>query len=293
MSTILDEALLSGFIESARVGSFGAAAKNLGYSRSSLMNHIRRLEDIVGNSLFLRTYHGISLTSAGEELLPYANRLVAVSEDALRHFGKKGYVSKRQIRISLSEDLVGEALLSSLFRDTRLSERVSLEISTNGQAPPMAAFERGDIDIFLGDPSPLLSATLKPSKMVATRLIWAASAGFDPRCRPLLVALYPDDCAWRAKIAETLDEASIEWSMVMESGTLSGLLSAAQSRLAMIACLPHSLGERLVALNHKANGLPEPPEIHIALYSLTSRRPSQEREEVEEILCNFMFSQAQ
>jgi hypothetical protein len=79
----------------------------------------------------------------------------------------------------------------------------------------------------------------------------------------------------------------------MESGTLCGLLSAAQAGLAMIACLPQSLGERLVAVDPKANNLPEPPEVEIALYSLTARKQSREREEVEDIIWTLLFNQAQ
>jgi DNA-binding transcriptional LysR family regulator len=284
MTKILDEALLSGFLEAARSGSIGIAAKNLGRSQPLLTNHIRRLEDIVGCQLFLRTSRGVSLTPEGKEFLPYAKRIVAVSEDAMKRFAKNNPERRGQTRIKLSEDLVGEAVLKSLVAMTPLPGRLDLEIVPAGEAPSATAFEQGDVDIFFGDPSPVLSAALKPAKVVTTRLVWAASPNFDPTRRPLPLALYPGACAWRAPIAEALDRELIEWFMAVESGGLSALQLAARSEIAMIACLLPSLGEGLVALDYKVYGLPEPPGVEIALYRSLSRRPPPDLEALEKFL---------
>jgi len=276
MSRLLDEAMLTGFLEAARTGSLGAAAKKLGRSQPLLTHYVRRLEDILGCTLFQRTSRGVSLTAEGQELLPYVQRIVALSDDALRRLGRHSRDHGAKIRIRLSEDLAGEALLRALSENEFVPGGVDVEVLSAGEVPPIEDFESGAVDFFLGDPSPDLSARLKPVKVLKIRLVWAASPKFDTSRAPLPLAMYPEDCTWRGAVAEAFDSQLIAWFVAVETGSLSALQAAARSGIAMIACLRLSLGEGLVVLDHVAHELPEPPEIEIAHYRSARRRPSPE-----------------
>jgi len=294
MSRLLDETMLTGFLEAARTGSLGAAAKKLGRSQPLLTHYIRRLEDILGCTLFERTSRGVSLTAEGQELLPYVQRLVAVSDDAMRRLGRHSRERGGQIRIRLSEDLAGESLLRALTENVLLPDRVDLEVLSAGQVPPLQDFESGEVDLFLGDPSPALSAVLKPVTVLKTRLVWAASPRFQMSRSPLPLAMYPEDCSWRAAIAEAFDSQLIAWCVAVETSSLSALHAAARSGIAMIGCLGLSLGEGLVVLDHEAHELPQPPEIEIAHYRSVRRRPAPQLEMLETclwgLISNWAFS---
>lgn len=67
-------AQLEAFVEAARWGSFRRAADALSLSQPSLSERIRRLEEEVGERLFLRQGRGVRLTLAGKALLPHAER---------------------------------------------------------------------------------------------------------------------------------------------------------------------------------------------------------------------------
>jgi LysR family transcriptional regulator, glycine cleavage system transcriptional activator len=54
--------------------NFRRAARAIGLSPAALSDRIRRLEDDLGAPLFHRTTRRVSLTSAGEQLLPHARR---------------------------------------------------------------------------------------------------------------------------------------------------------------------------------------------------------------------------
>jgi DNA-binding transcriptional LysR family regulator len=56
----------------ARLGGITRAATELHTVQSNVTNRVRRLEAEVGVPLFYRHSRGVSLTSAGEQLLPYA-----------------------------------------------------------------------------------------------------------------------------------------------------------------------------------------------------------------------------
>lgn len=69
---------LSVFALVAELKSFRAAADRMGVSRSAVSQTIRRLEEMLGLALVLRTTRSVSLTEAGEGL--YANIAPAITE---------------------------------------------------------------------------------------------------------------------------------------------------------------------------------------------------------------------
>ena len=64
------------FVEVARAGSLRAAAKRMGIAQSSLGDQVTALEEELNVVLIERGRRGVRLTSAGNELLPYAIRLI-------------------------------------------------------------------------------------------------------------------------------------------------------------------------------------------------------------------------
>lgn len=70
----------------AMEGSFSRAARRLLLTQPAVSQHIRDLEESLGNPLFQRGARGVSLTSAGEVLLDYTRcilRMVAEAESAI------------------------------------------------------------------------------------------------------------------------------------------------------------------------------------------------------------------
>jgi DNA-binding transcriptional LysR family regulator len=70
------------FVTVARTGGFTAAAHELHYSQSTMTEQVRGLENELGSMLFDRSGRRPVLTGAGEAFLPYAERLLALSDEA-------------------------------------------------------------------------------------------------------------------------------------------------------------------------------------------------------------------
>ena len=66
----------------AQSGSFTRAAERLGYVQSNVSAHIQALEQELGVQLFDRVGRNVRLTAAGRRLAEYANRILALSEEA-------------------------------------------------------------------------------------------------------------------------------------------------------------------------------------------------------------------
>jgi DNA-binding transcriptional LysR family regulator len=65
----------------ARLGSFSGAARELGVAPSVITKRVGQLEKSVGGPLIVRSTRGLTLTTAGERLLPRFVRLVAEFEE--------------------------------------------------------------------------------------------------------------------------------------------------------------------------------------------------------------------
>ena len=73
----MDLLRLRSFVESARLGSFAAAADALGYTAPAVSQHIAHLENELQCELLVRGARGVHLTTPGGVLLERAERLLA------------------------------------------------------------------------------------------------------------------------------------------------------------------------------------------------------------------------
>lgn len=80
----MDASDLRVFEAVARFGGMGRAAAALNTVQSNVTARIRRLEDELGTVLFERHSRGVTITPAGQRLLPYAERMQTLLADARR-----------------------------------------------------------------------------------------------------------------------------------------------------------------------------------------------------------------
>lgn len=82
---------IQAFLAVAECGSFGLAAARLHLSQTAISHRMRKLEESLGVQLIVRTSRGITLTEAGDALLPRARSSVqelGASCDAVRTHGQ-------------------------------------------------------------------------------------------------------------------------------------------------------------------------------------------------------------
>jgi DNA-binding transcriptional LysR family regulator len=68
------------FVSVADAGSISGAARGLGYSQPGLSQRVQALERRLGHDLFIRGKRGVTLTTKGSVMLPYARVLMAVEQ---------------------------------------------------------------------------------------------------------------------------------------------------------------------------------------------------------------------
>jgi DNA-binding MarR family transcriptional regulator len=92
------------FLSVAQTLSFTQAARRLGLRQSTVSQHVRRLEDATGRTLFTRDTHSVELTEDGEAMLGFARRILEVHEQATAFF--TGTRLRGRLRFGASEDFV-------------------------------------------------------------------------------------------------------------------------------------------------------------------------------------------
>jgi DNA-binding transcriptional LysR family regulator len=88
---------IQAFLAVAESGSFGLAAERLHLTQTAISHRMRKLEDSLGVQLLVRTSRGISLTAAGEALLPRARAAVRQLEESCEVVRRHGEDAPRWI----------------------------------------------------------------------------------------------------------------------------------------------------------------------------------------------------
>ena len=266
MAIDLDTGLLRSFLACSRLGSISRAAQALGRTQPGLSQQLRRLEDVVGEPLLWRAPSGVSLTAAGAALLPYAERILALSGEALAglpHARLSGRCS-----VGIMEDFTGTALPAALADFGRLHPGATLELVALLSGETQAALDSGRIQLALCD-AEFLDRPLRWSAHVP--MLWAAAEGFDATIDPLPLVLFSEPCRWRSLIGSALGAAGRSWRVVFESGSLTAIHAAVRAGLGVTTLLPTAMVQG-IASAPVSQHLPALPEIEIGL----ARRPESE-----------------
>jgi DNA-binding transcriptional LysR family regulator len=98
------------FLAVAETGSLSAAGRRLGLTQPTLGRQIAALELSLGLSLFVRSPAGLTLTEAGEDLLPDARGMAAAAEALMRSASGGRDETSGVVRITASEVIGGMVL---------------------------------------------------------------------------------------------------------------------------------------------------------------------------------------
>jgi DNA-binding transcriptional LysR family regulator len=127
----------------AKHGSFTAAANALLISQSALSRHVIALERLIGVQLFDRKPHALTLTKAGQHLLPAVVKSFDRLEYAIDDIRNDGAPAQRTLRVQMPPSFAVQ-LAVPILRDFRsASAEVDIDlISPYGVGPPL-----GDVDV--------------------------------------------------------------------------------------------------------------------------------------------------
>ena len=198
------------------------AAARLGRAPSSVTTRIQQLEADIGAQLFVRTNKRMALTAAGERFLEYAQRLLALAEEA-RHVvtgGREGGT----LRVGSMESTAASRLPALLAAYHARFPATRLALSTGPSRPLIEQVRTGLLDCaFVALPPAFGGAAALAELGLASTAVWReelclllpaseaqARRPADVRTRSL--AAFPQGCTYRGIAEEVLGVAgSTQW----------------------------------------------------------------------------------
>lgn len=140
---------LRGFVEIARTSHFTRAAEALHLTQPSLSRQIATLESTLGVELFHRARGNVTLTAAGERLLPIAKRMLADAEAAASEMAELAGLGRGRIRLGATPTLCTSIVVEVVAEFRRRHPGVDIEILERGSKSLIAALVEGQLDLAL------------------------------------------------------------------------------------------------------------------------------------------------
>jgi len=240
--TNLDLDTLRTFSVAHELGGLAQAAERLGRTPSAISLQMKRLQEDVGTQLFRKRGRGVALTEAGEIVLGYARRILAVHDELLDTM--EGANLAGHIRIGCAQDFAA-ILPSVLSHFASLYPRMQIELRIEGNAALANAIEKEQIDlaVAIGHEDRAGAQTIGQLD-----LVWIASSAFvTPQEQPLPLAVLGPQCVFRKCAIQQLDAAGISYRIAANSPSLDGLWAALLGGLGITARTAFQLPEGLIS----------------------------------------------
>jgi DNA-binding transcriptional LysR family regulator len=138
--------LLKTFLAVVRSRNFTRAGEEVHLAQSSVSDQIQSLEADLGASLFKRTKLGLELTPAGQALQSYAEKILALADEARAAVQATEDRSVGSVTIGALETIAAATLPRWLsdFRSNHLDIHVRLKVAGSGEL--LRKLEDGEID---------------------------------------------------------------------------------------------------------------------------------------------------
>lgn len=134
------------FLEVARCGTLGAAARRLKVDPSTLSRHISRLEETINAPIFERTNQGLHLTAGGHGLLEYVESMEASALALTEQLGDRPKEPSGTVRVGSMEGIASLYLAAEFQGFSALHPKIAIELVTTTQQMHV---NRREADVFL------------------------------------------------------------------------------------------------------------------------------------------------
>lgn len=236
MSPTLDLELLKTFVAIVKTGQFKAAAEQVSRSQGAVSMQLKRLEELTGQQLLIRSNQDIKLTQSGMKLLSYSEQLLTLNHQAMQALKVKEVTER--IVFGMPSDYAQDFIthfMPILKREYPfLDAKIICDASRNLRK--RVTQEEIDIAIVTGE-----GTKTSASSLWIEPLIWAAPHGFDLNAyEEIPLASFEQDCMIKDIAKHSIKESKRVFKTRFESPVLENLVAAAEAGLG-IALLPVSL----------------------------------------------------
>jgi len=234
------------FLTVANEGSITRAAEKLEYVQSSISIRIQQLEQELNTVLFFRQRQGVRLTSSGQILKSYVEKILSLTQEAERAVSDKS-TPQGPLRIGCLETTAAIRLPNILAEYHSAYPEVDLTLKTGTTAELTKLVLKFELDgAFVA--APIEHDELETTEIGYEELVLVTADNDAPigRMEDLqnqTLLVFRMGCSYRQKYEDWLSLKGIKPSKIMEFGTVDGILGCIHAGLGL-SLLPRSVVER-------------------------------------------------
>lgn len=274
MSAGFDVDALRAAVAGIDQGSFARAAIELGRSQSAVSMQLKKLEHQAGVQLFVRKGRGLVPTEAGDALLKYARRIIALNDEAARALGSA--VAPETVRLGLPQDFYDDVMPATVDAFSQSHPDIHLTVHAGNNHTIYDDVMSGRLDgaiAFFPEGS-----DARGELLCALPLLWVAHKDYrqsDPDAEIPLV-LFNHGCLIRQKALDALEKSRLRSRAVLTTPSLAAVWAALRSGFGIGVRVGHSLPSDIVDVSAWPC-LPSLPKIELRLLGRDFGSPMSKR----------------
>jgi DNA-binding transcriptional LysR family regulator len=277
------------FLAVARTRHFTRAAELAHVAQPSLSKQIHCLERELGSDLFHRARGNVTLTPAGEVLVPFAKRILADVETARLQVHELAELRRGRLRLGATPSLCTGPLAHALACFRQRYPGIQLIIDESGSRDLVRQLAEGAIDLAMitspvhrGDPIldtiPILREQLAVAVPRSMKLDLDMFRIEDLRDRPLV--MFREGYDLRSMTLTACQRAGFQPQFAIEGGEMDAVLSFVEAGLGVAVVPSMVLQDR-----PKLCGVPFAPPVPVRTIALAHRTDVRPTRAAEEFRC--------
>lgn len=258
---------LETFVWVAHLGGFRAAAEKLNTTQPAVSQRIALLEAELGVRLFDREPRRVALTPKGNELLPYAERMIQLRADMMQAAREKKAM-RGMVRLGVAETIVHTWLAQLIERmhTEYPSLTLEIEVDTSPFLRERLVSHQLDIAFLLG---PVSEPRMKNVALSSYPLAWVASPELELGPEPVGLGVlarwpiitYPRNTRPYITIREMMTRSDMPNLRMYGNASLSTIVRMTLDRIGISAIPPvviqRELAEKRLRLVRAEQNLPD------------------------------------
>ena len=248
----LDVESLRVFHQTISGGGVNNAAKRLHLSQSAVSHKLKRLEQKVGEKLFTRDGHGYLLTQSGRQLMTYAERMVALHDEAVSSLN--GSSLEGNIRLGATENIALDGLTDLLSHFRQQNPLLGLRITVAQSLVLQRMLGDGEVDLALLQ-IPLAEVKSTDLFLWQDELIWVGAKNVDYAPMEVLPLIsFGNDCFHLPILRKALASKGKSHFVQLECGSHEGVFRSVRDGFGVTVINRRALPDYLRQLDDDVYG---------------------------------------
>jgi len=251
-------------------GGVTRAAEALGLTQSAVSHKVKRLETSLDCDLLSRRAGAAMFTSAGEELLDYAARILGLHDEALLSLTKTDLSGR--IQLGLTEDTTCSDLSRILGRFHRLHPQVAVRTKVRMIVVLRGMLDRGELDAAIVQ---IFGHEVRPSDVVLFRegLHWVKLAGMPlAEDGPIPFLSFDDNCFYRHWAMDIGQDDGVLLETVFECSSAAGIVAGVLAGIGVALLSDRHIRPEMEIIRTR---LPPPPDLaYVVRRARKARNPA-------------------